>query len=112
MKFILIAKKFIENKAKIKKAKYKQHLSLISQIKKSYQPQSKFGIPVLIMNIINPSPDPMKYLEEKRSMIRNYWVSLILDTSYSSFIPLSTSFSLQTLRLMLSTLTSIDLSFF
>ena len=67
---------------------------------------------MLIMNIINPSPDPMKYLEEKRSMIRNYWVSLILDTSYSSFIPLCTSFSLQTLRLMLSTLTSIDLSFF
>ena len=45
-------------------------------------------------------------------MIRNYSVSLILDTSYSCFNPLCTPFSLQTLRLMLSTLTSIDLPSF
>ena len=64
------------------------------------------------MNLINPSPDPMIYLEEKGGMIRNYSVSLILDTSYSCFNPLSTPFSLQTLRLMLSTLTSIDLPSF
>ena len=64
------------------------------------------------MNLINPSPDPMIYLEEKGGMIRNYSVSLILDTSYSCFNPLCTSFSLQSLRLMLSTLTSIDLPCF
>lgn len=45
-------------------------------------------------------------------MKRNYSVTLILDTSYSCFNPLSTSFSLQTLRLMLSTLSSIDLPSF
>ena len=45
-------------------------------------------------------------------MIRNYSVSLVLDTSYSCFNPLCTSFSLQNLRLMLSTLTSIDLPCF
>ena len=107
------AKKFIENRAKLNKAK-------IEAIFKPNKPSQKvlsttgteFDIPALIMNLINPSPDPMIYLEEKGGMIRNYSVSLILDTSYSCFNPLCFSFSLQTLRLMLSTLTSIDLPCF
>ena len=107
------AKKYIENRSKLNKAK-------IEAIFKPNKPSQKvlsntgteFDIPALIMNLINPSPDPMIYLEEKGGMIRNYSVSLVLDTSYSCFNPLSTSFSLQTLRLMLSTLTSIDLPCF
>jgi hypothetical protein len=107
------AKKFIENRAKLNKAK-------IEAIFKPNKPSQKvlsttgteFDIPALIMNLINPSPDPMIYLEEKGGMIRNYSVSLILDTSFSCFNPLCISFSLQTLRLMLSTLTSIDLPSF
>jgi len=107
------AKKFIQNRAKLNKAK-------IEAIFKPNKPSQKvlsttgteFDIPALIMNLINPSPDPMIYLEEKGGMIRNYSVSLILDTSYSCFNPLCTPFSLQTLRLMLSTLTSIDLPSF
>jgi len=107
------AKRFIENRAKLNKAK-------IEAIFKPNKPSQKvlsttgteFDIPALIMNLINPSPDPMIYLEEKGGMIRNYSVSLILDTSYSCFNPLCTAFSLQTLRLMLSTLTSIDLPSF
>ena len=107
------AKKYIENRAKLNKAK-------IEAIFKPNKPSQKvlsttgteFDIPALIMNLINPSPDPMIYLEEKGGMIRNYSVSLVLDTSYSCFNPLCTSFSLQNLRLMLSTLTSIDLPCF
>jgi hypothetical protein len=107
------SKRFIENRAKLNKAK-------IEAIFKPNKPSQKvlsttgteFDIPALIMNLINPSPDPMIYLEEKGGMIRNYSVSLILDTSYSCFNPLCTPFSLQTLRLMLSTLTSIDLPSF
>ena len=64
------------------------------------------------MNLINPSPEQRIYLEEKGGMKRNYSVSLVLDTSYSCFNPLCTSFPLQTLRLMLSTLSSIDLPCF
>ena len=64
------------------------------------------------MNLINPSPDPMIYLEEKGGMIRKYSVTLIVDTSFSCFNPLSISFSLQTLRIILSTLNSIDLPLF
>ena len=69
-------------------------------------------IPALIMNLIKPSPDPMIYLEEKGGMIRKYSVSLIVDTSYSCFSPLSFSFSLQTIRVILSSLASIDLPSF
>jgi hypothetical protein len=104
---------FIENRTKLNKAK-------IETIFKPNKPSQKilsttgteFDIPALIMNLINPSPEPMIYLEEKGGMKRNYSVTLILDTSYSCFNPLSTSFSLQTLRLMLSTLSSIDLPSF
>ena len=107
------AKKYIENRSKLNKAK-------IEAIFKPNKPSQKvlsttgteFDIPALIMNLINPSPDPMIYLEEKGGMIRNYSVSLVLDTSYSCFNPLCISFSLQSLRLMLSTLTSIDLPCF
>ena len=107
------AKKYIENRAKLNKAK-------IETIFKPNKPSQKvlsttgteFDIPALIMNLINPSPDPMIYLEEKGGMIRNYSVTLILDTSYSCFNSLCNSFSLQTLRLMLSTLTSIDIPCF
>ena len=106
-------RKYIENRSKLNKAK-------IEAIFKPNKPSQKvlsttgteFDIPALIMNLINPSPDPMIYLEEKGGMIRNYSVSLVLDTSYSCFNPLCMSFSLQNLRLMLSTLTSIDLPCF
>ena len=64
------------------------------------------------MNLINHIFDPMIILKEKGGMIRNNSFSLILDTSYSCFNPLCTTFSLQTLRLMLSTLTSIDFPYF
>ena len=60
------AKKYIENRAKLNKAK-------IEAIFKPNKPSQKvlsttgteFDIPALIMNLINPSPDPMIYLEEK-----------------------------------------------
>ena len=64
------------------------------------------------MNLVNPSPDLMIYFEEKGGMIRNYSVSLVLDISYLCFNPLCKTFSLQTLRLMLSIFTSIDLPCF
>ena len=107
------AKKFIESRAKLNKAK-------IEAIFKPNKPSQKvlsttgteFDIPALIMNLINPSPDPMIYLEEKGGMIRNYSVSLIFDTSYSCLNSLCLSFSLQTLRLILSTLNSIDIPCF
>ena len=107
------AKKFIENRAKLNKAK-------IEAIFKPNKPSQKvlsttgteFDITALIMNLIKPSSDPMIYLEEKGGMVRNYSFSLILDTSFSCWNSLCFSFSLQTLRLMLSTLNSINLPCF
>ena len=109
----LYAEKFIDNRAKLNKAK----IELIFKPNKASQKVlstsgTELDIPALIMNLIKPSPDPMIYLEEKGGMIRKYSVSLIIDTSYSCFNPLSFSFSLQTIRVILSSLASIDLPSF
>ena len=109
----LYAKKFIDNKTKLNKAK----IELIFKPNKASQKVlstsgTEFDIQALIMNLIKPSPDPMIYLEEKGGMIRKYSVSLIIDTSYSCFNPLSFSFSLQTIRVILSSLNFIDLPSF
>ena len=107
------AKKYLENSSKLNRAK-------IEAIFKPNKPTQKllsttgteFDIPALIMNLINPSPDPMIYLEKKGGLIRNYSVSLILDTSISCFNELCFSFSLQSLLVILSSLNSIDLPCF
>ena len=108
------AKKFMENGTKLNRAKIE---SIFRPNKPSLNSVlstagNELHIPSLIMNLLNPSPNPKIYLEEKEGMIRNYSVSLILDTSYSCFNPLCMAFSLQTLRIMLSTLVSIDLPSF
>ena len=82
------SKAFIENRTKLNRAK-------IEAIFKPNKPSQKilsttgteFDIPALLMNLINPSPDPMIYLEEKGGMIRKYSVTLVIDTSYSCFNP-------------------------
>ena len=74
--------------------------------------ETSIDIPTFIMNLINPSIYPMFNMEEKSSMIRKYSVSLVLDTSSSCFNPLCSSFSLQSLRAILSILNAIDLPCF
>ena len=109
----LFAKKYLDNRAKLNKSK-------IETIFRPNKPSQKvlsttgteFDIPALIMNLINPSNEPMIYLEEKGGMIRNYSVTLVLDTSFSCFNSLCNSFSIQTLGLILSTLNSKDLPCF
>ena len=60
------------------------------------------------MNLNNTSPTTKRYSEDKGGMFKNYNASLILDTSYSCFNALSTTFSSQILRLIISSPTSID----
>lgn len=62
---------------------------------------SDIDITALILNIINPVPDPMIYLEEKGGLIRNYGVSVIIDPSISCFFNLSAVHTLLTLRTIL-----------
>jgi len=73
---------------------------------------TEFDITALILNIINPVPDPMIYLEEKGGLIRNYSVSVIIDLSISCFYELSASHSIQTIHHLLSALALFDLPSF
>ena len=73
---------------------------------------TEFDITALVLNLINPVPDPMIYLEEKGGLIRNYSVSLVIDSSISCFDELSGPHSFQTIQVFLSSLASLDLSRF
>ncbi|KAK8898415.1 hypothetical protein M9Y10_000702 [Tritrichomonas musculus] len=68
-----------------------------------------FDITALILNLINPVPDPLIYLEEKGGLIRNYGVSIIIDSSKSCFNQLFSSHSYQTIKILLTALASIDI---
>ena len=103
------AKKFLENEEKLNKPKIDVIFRNNQYLQKSLSTTgTQLDIQETIKYILNPSPKPKIYIKE----IKNYSVSLILDTSYSCFNPLCYSFSLQTLRFMLSTLASINLSSF
>ena len=106
-------KKILGNRAKLNKSKIE---TIFRPNKPSQKVLSTTGteidIPALILNLLNPSNEPMIYLEEKGGMVRNYSVTLIIDTSFSCFNQLCNSFSIQTLILMLSTFNSIDLPCF
>lgn len=71
-----------------------------------------FDITALVLNLINPVPDPMIYLEEKGGFIRNYGISIVIDASYSCFNEISGPHSFQTIREILSSLSFIDLPCF
>ena len=68
-----------------------------------------FDITALVLNLINPVPDPLIYLEEKGGLIRNYGISIIIDSSRSCFNQLSSSHSYQTIMVFLTALASIDI---
>lgn len=71
-----------------------------------------FDIIALVLYLINPTPEPMIYLEQTGGMIRNYAVTIVIDPSYSCFDSLSGSHSFQTIRAILSSLASLDLNNF
>ena len=70
-----------------------------------------FDITALILNLINPVPDPLIYLEEKGGLIRNYGISIVIDSSKSCFNQISASHSYQTIKTLFAALASIDVPF-
>ena len=105
--------KFIENRRKLSQAA----LETIFKPNKASQTilsttGTDFDITALILNLINPVPDPLIYLEEKGGLVRNYGVTIVIDPSISCFHDLSGPHSLQTVRNVLSSLASIYLPCF
>ena len=106
-------KGFIENRRKLNQAT----LETIFKPNKASQTVlsttgTDFDITALILNLINPVPDPLIYLEEKGGLIRNYGVSVVIDPSISCFHELSGAHSFQTIRNVLSSLAALDLPCF
>lgn len=71
-----------------------------------------FDITALVLNLINPVPEPLIYLEEKGGLMRNYRVTIILDTSISCLSRLSFLHTFQTLNYLLCSCSCLDLPCF
>lgn len=68
-----------------------------------------FDITALVLNLLNPVPNPAIYLEEKGGLIRNYAVTIVIDTSNSCFNFISSSHSIFIIFTILAALSSIDI---
>ena len=102
--------------------KNKQKINLLS-LESIYKPNkasqyvlsstgTDFEITALVLNLINPVPEPLIYLEEKGGLMRNYRVTIILDTSISCLNNLSFLHTFQTLNYLLCSCASLDLPCF
>ena len=102
--------------------KSKQKINLIS-LESIYKPNkasqyvlsstgTDFEITALVLNLINPVPEPLIYLEEKGGLMRNYRVTIILDTSISCLNSLSFLHTFQTLNYLLCSCACLDLPCF
>ena len=66
----------------------------------------------LIKYFLNPTPNPRIYRELGDGFIKNYGVTVIIDSSVSCFSPLSNQHTWNTIQMLLSALGSIDLPCF
>ena len=73
---------------------------------------SNIDITALVLNSLDPHPDPLIFLEEKGGLMKNYSVSIVIDSSYSCFNDLTGAHSFQTIKTILSSLAIIDLPCF
>ena len=66
----------------------------------------------LIKYFLNPTPNPRIYRELGDGFIKNYGVTIIIDSSISCFSPLSNQHTWNTIQILLSALGAIDLPCF
>ena len=97
--------KFPENKNKLSPS------SIESLFKPNYASQkvlstqgSEFDITALILNLINPVPNPRIYLEKKIMDKRKYGITIVIDSSYSCFNTFNFNHSVLTIRALFSSL--------
>ena len=66
----------------------------------------------LIFYLINPVPEPMIYLKDAIGNIKEYAIKIIIDTSFSVLILININHCLNTIRVLLTSFTMIDLPSF
>ena len=97
--------------------KNKINLSLLDQIflpnKASTMILSTTGteidIPAFIKYLFENSPNPMIYLEKKGGFTKHYSVSIVIDSSYSCLNSFSFSHTIQTIRVLISSIAAINI---
>ena len=67
---------------------------------------------IIIKYFLNPTPNPKIYRELGDGFIRNYGVTVIIDSSISCFSPISNQHTWTTIQVLLSSIGSIDLPCF
>ena len=73
---------------------------------------TEIDIMALILYFLNPVPDPMIYLQDAIGNTKEYAITIIIDTSYSVLNHININHSLNTIRVLLSSFTLIDLPSF
>ena len=73
---------------------------------------TEIDIMALILYFLNPVPDPMIYLQDAIGNVKEYAITIIIDTSFSVLNHLNINHSLNTIRVLLSSFTIIDLPSF
>ena len=73
---------------------------------------TEIDINELILFLLNPVPDPMIYLQDAIGNIKEYAITIIIDTSFSVLNHLNINHSLNTIRVLLSSFTILDLPSF
>ena len=73
---------------------------------------TEIDIMALILYFLNPVPDPMIYLQDAIGNVKEYAITIIIDTSFSVLNHMNINHSLNTIRILLTSLTIIDLPSF
>ena len=73
---------------------------------------TEIDIMALILYFLNPVPDPMIYLQDAIGNEKEYAITVIIDTSFSVLNHMNKNHSLNTIRVLLSAFTLIDLPSF
>ena len=70
---------------------------------------TEIDIPAFIKYLFENSPNPMIYLEKKGGFTKHYSVSIIIDSSFSCLNKFSFSHTIQTIRVLISSIASINI---
>ena len=73
---------------------------------------TEIDIMALILYFLNPVPDPMIYLQDAIGNVKEYSITVIIDTSISVLNHINFNHSLNIIRVLLSSFTIIDLPSF
>ena len=73
---------------------------------------TEIDIMALILYFLNPVPDPLIYLQDAIGNVKEYAITIIIDTSFSVLNHININHSLNTIRILLASFTIIDLPSF